>query len=42
VHLVLRANVGRALRPVQQMSQQAARWSADDVDRRFDRESRPT
>ena len=42
VHLVLRANVGRALRPVQQMSQQAARWIADDVDRRFDRESRPT
>jgi signal transduction histidine kinase len=42
VHLVLRANVGRALRPVQQMSEQAARWSADDVDRRFDREPRPT
>jgi len=42
VHLVLRANVGRALRPVQQMTEQAARWSADDVDRRFDREPRPT
>jgi signal transduction histidine kinase len=42
VHLVLRATVGRALRPVQQMSEQAARWSADDVDRRFDREPRPT
>ena len=41
VHLVLRANVGRALRPVQEMSAQAARWSADDVDRRFDREPRP-
>jgi signal transduction histidine kinase len=41
VHLVLRANVGRALRPVQQMSEQAARWSADDVDRRFDRQARP-
>jgi signal transduction histidine kinase len=41
VHLVLRSNVGRALRPVQQMSAQAARWSADDVDRRFDREPRP-
>jgi signal transduction histidine kinase len=41
VHVVLRANVGRALRPVQQMSEQAARWSADDVDRRFDREPRP-
>ena len=35
VHLVLRANVARALRPVQQMSAQAGRWSADDVDRRF-------
>jgi signal transduction histidine kinase len=42
VHLVLRANVGRALRPVQQMSEQAARWSADDVDRRFDQQERPT
>ncbi|WP_138732212.1 ATP-binding protein [Modestobacter excelsi] len=42
VHLVLRATVGRALRPVQQMSEQAARWSADDVDRRFDQQSRPT
>jgi signal transduction histidine kinase len=42
VHLVLRANVGRALRPVQQMSEQAARWSAHDVDRRFDPAERPT
>jgi signal transduction histidine kinase len=41
VHLVLRANVGRALRPVQEMSQQAGRWSADDVDRRFGHRSRP-
>ena len=41
VHLVLRANVGRALRPVQQMSRQAARWSADDVDRRFGTAPRP-
>ncbi len=41
VHLVLRANVGRALRPVQQMSGQAARWSADDVDRRFGPDPRP-
>jgi signal transduction histidine kinase len=41
VHLVLRANVGRALRPVQQMSRQAARWSADDVDRRFGDQPRP-
>ncbi|MCU1604024.1 MAG: Signal transduction histidine kinase, partial [Modestobacter sp.] len=41
VHLVLRANVGRALRPVQEMSQQAGRWSADDVDRRFGHRARP-
>lgn len=41
VHLVLRANVGRALRPVQQMSAQAGRWSADDIDRRFGAEPRP-
>jgi signal transduction histidine kinase len=41
VHLVLRANVGRALRPVQQMSAQAGRWSADDVDRRFGTQPRP-
>ncbi|QNG38526.1 HAMP domain-containing histidine kinase [Geodermatophilaceae bacterium NBWT11] len=41
VHLVLRANVTRALRPVQQMSGQAARWSADDVDRRFGAQPRP-
>lgn len=41
VHLVLRANVGRALRPVQQMSEQAGRWSDEDVDRRFGRQPRP-
>jgi signal transduction histidine kinase len=41
VHLVLRASVGRALRPVQQMSSQAGRWSADDVDRRFGTQPRP-
>lgn len=41
VHLVLRANVTRALRPVQQMSAQAGRWSADDVDRRFGHARRP-
>ena len=41
VHLVLRANVTRALRPVQQMSAQAGRWSADDVDRRFGAAPRP-
>jgi signal transduction histidine kinase len=41
VHLVLRANVARALRPVQQMTAQAGRWSADDVGRRFGAEARP-
>jgi signal transduction histidine kinase len=41
VHLVLRANVTRALRPVQQMSAQASLWSADDGDRRFGTEPRP-
>ncbi|MGZ4657576.1 MAG: sensor histidine kinase [Blastococcus sp.] len=41
VHLVLRVNVSRALRPVQQMSAQAARWSADDIDRRFGPARRP-
>jgi signal transduction histidine kinase len=41
VHLVLRVNVSRALRPVQQMSAQAARWSADDIDRRFGPTPRP-
>jgi signal transduction histidine kinase len=41
VHLVLRANVTRALRPVQQMSAQASEWSADDVERRFGAEPRP-
>ncbi|MCW2696809.1 MAG: Signal transduction histidine kinase [Modestobacter sp.] len=41
VHLVLRANVTRALRPVQQMTAQASRWSADDVERRFGAEPRP-
>jgi signal transduction histidine kinase len=41
VHLVLRANVGRSLRPVQEMTAQADRWSADDVDRRFGEGRRP-
>jgi signal transduction histidine kinase len=41
VHLVLRVNVSRALRPVQHMSTQAARWSADDIDRRFGPTPRP-
>jgi signal transduction histidine kinase len=41
VHLVLRANVTRALRPVQQMTAQAGRWSDDDVQRRFGAAPRP-
>jgi signal transduction histidine kinase len=41
VHLVLRANVARALRPVRQMTAQAGRWSADQVDRRFGDDPRP-
>jgi signal transduction histidine kinase len=41
VHLVLRVNVSRALRPVRHMSTQAARWSADDIDRRFGPTPRP-
>jgi signal transduction histidine kinase len=41
VHLVLRANVARALRPVQEMSGQASRWSAEDGDHRFGSTPRP-
>jgi signal transduction histidine kinase len=41
VHLVQRASVSRALRPVQQMSAQAGRWSAHEVDRRFGPARRP-
>jgi signal transduction histidine kinase len=41
VHLVLRANVTRALRPVRQMSAQARDWSAEDVERRFGPAPRP-
>ena len=41
VHLVLRANVGRALRPVAAMSGQAARWGAEEVHRRFGPATRP-
>lgn len=40
-YLVIRAGVGRALRPVTAMTHQAARWSVDDVDRRFGSERRP-
>lgn len=35
VYLALRLAVGRALRPVHDMTHQAARWSEDDVERRF-------
>jgi signal transduction histidine kinase len=41
VHLVLRASVARALRPVQQMSTQAGRWSAEDGNHRFGAATRP-
>ncbi|WP_029429539.1 ATP-binding protein [Blastococcus sp. URHD0036] len=41
VHLVLRANVRRALRPVGAMTAQAGRWSAEDVERRFGTTPRP-
>jgi signal transduction histidine kinase len=41
VYLVLRAVVWRALRPVESMAQQAAQWSAHDVDRRFGDAPRP-
>lgn len=41
VHVVLRANVGRALRPVQEMTARAELWSAGDVDRRFGAAPRP-
>lgn len=41
VYLVFRAVVTRALRPVESMGQQAARWSATDVDRRFGDTPRP-
>jgi signal transduction histidine kinase len=41
VHLVLRANVRRALRPVHEMTGQAGRWSSDDVGRRFGDAPRP-
>lgn len=42
VYLVFRAVVTRALRPVESMAQQAARWSAHDVERRFGDTPRPT
>jgi signal transduction histidine kinase len=41
VHLALRANVTRALRPVREMTGQAGQWSAEHVDRRFGDAPRP-
>jgi signal transduction histidine kinase len=41
VHLVLRANVARALRPVREMTARAGQWSAKDVERRFGDDPRP-
>jgi signal transduction histidine kinase len=40
VYTGARLLVARALRPVEQMTRQAAAWSADDVDRRFSAVSR--
>lgn len=40
-YLALRGGVGLALRPVTAMTSQAARWSSDDVDRRFGAARRP-
>jgi signal transduction histidine kinase len=37
----LRATVGRAMRPVRSMSEQASAWSDQDLDRRFDPDSGP-
>jgi signal transduction histidine kinase len=42
MYLVTRAVVGRALRPVAQMSRQAAEWSGQDLGRRFGSGRRPT
>lgn len=41
VHLVLRTSTARALRPVEEMTDLAARWSTDDVERRFGDAPRP-
>jgi signal transduction histidine kinase len=40
-YLAFRAGIGRALRPVESMTHQAARWSTGDVDRRFGAYPRP-
>ena len=41
VYPVTRVAIGRALRPVADLSDQAARWSADDVSQRFGSKARP-
>ena len=41
VYPITRVVIGRALRPVADMSEQAARWSADDVWQRFGEGARP-
>lgn len=41
MYLVVRVSTARALQPVQQMTEQAGRWSADEVDRRFPLSARP-
>lgn len=41
-YLLSRVMVARALSPVAEMTAQAARWSSDDVDRRFGEAPRPT
>ncbi|MCU1693869.1 MAG: sensor histidine kinase [Frankiales bacterium] len=40
-YVLSRAMVGRALSPVAEMTEQAARWSTNDVDRRFGTARRP-
>jgi signal transduction histidine kinase len=41
VYVIVRLSMDRALSPVQDMIEQAGRWSADDVDRRFGSARRP-
>ena len=41
VYLLTRRSVARALQPVAEMADQAARWSATDVDHRFGAAARP-
>jgi signal transduction histidine kinase len=41
VYATTRMIVGRALRPVEQMTRQAAEWSTQDLDHRFGQDNRP-